>query len=103
MTLPTDQKVGGSSPFERATLTGLVGIPARPVVVWGPGVSERSSCVLEPLKAPFGLFLSLGRVAFPVAVACPKDRQVLELAAQRGCRLGPSPVGPYFGYKSEPK
>ena len=41
MTLPTDQKVGGSSPSERTTQTGLVGNPGGaccrmgpPVVVW---------------------------------------------------------------------
>jgi len=45
---------------------------------------------LESLEAAFNLFLSLGRVAFPVAVACPKDRQVLDLVTQSGRRLGAS-------------
>jgi hypothetical protein len=74
--LPTDQKVGGSSPFERATQTGLVGIPARPVVVWGqmprspraastPGVPDlgrfgpnlypNPDPAVEPLKTPNAL------------------------------------------------
>ena len=47
MTLPTDQKVGGSSPFERAKRlrrSAGVGFPARPVVVWGLGASEPLSC-----------------------------------------------------------
>ena len=55
MTLPTDQKVGGSSPFERANQIGLVGIPTRPVVVWGLRASERSSCVY-PWSARLGPF-----------------------------------------------
>jgi hypothetical protein len=45
MTLPTDQKVGGSSPSERATQTGLVGNPGEACCRAGPGASERSSCV----------------------------------------------------------
>ena len=55
MALPTDQKVGGSSPFERANQTGLVGIPARPVVVRGLRDSERSSCIY-PWSARLGPF-----------------------------------------------
>ena len=45
MALPTDQKVGGSSPSERATHTGLVGNPGEACCRAGPGGSERSSCV----------------------------------------------------------
>ena len=45
MALPTDQKVGGSSPFERATHIGLVGNPGEACCRMGPGASERSSCV----------------------------------------------------------
>ena len=35
--LPTDQKVGGSSPSERATQTGLVGNPGEACCHKGPG------------------------------------------------------------------
>ena len=45
MALPTDQKVGGSSPSERATQTGLVGSSGEACCRMGPGASERSSCV----------------------------------------------------------
>ena len=55
MALPTDQKVGGSSPFERAIHTGLVGIPGEACCRMGPDASERSSCAY-PWSARFGPF-----------------------------------------------
>ena len=50
--LPTDQKVGGSSPSERTTQTGLVGNPGGACCRMGPGASERSRCVY-PSSARF--------------------------------------------------
>ena len=55
MTLLTDQKVGGSSPSERATHTGLVGNPGEACCRMGPGASKRSSCVY-PWSTRFGPF-----------------------------------------------
>jgi len=54
--LPKDQKVGGSSPFERAIHMGLVGIPGEACCRMGPGASERLSYVYlwSARLGPFG-------------------------------------------------
>ena len=77
MTLPTDQKVGGSSPSERATQTGLVGSSGEACCRMGPGASERSSCVY-PSSARFeGFWGRIGTQNGPLLPILPKPLNAL--------------------------